>query len=270
MLDNKSLYLNRKSRSRDRDEKNLTQEKASKYKDIFHIKSFFSEPIRKSSLYAVFAISMAGLSVYVLSSPNILTSFPFITPTARNISNLVGVSEELETSLATFKALSNDHTDNIIVSYGELERSLYNGLPAEALQTLTGRADSLLQRNRTLRNNLDQIDKGAETLFSGLRARAEEISAPDVRTEMTSEINRNREAFDKNIATLEEALSELESSIQAYEDTLSQLNVSTGLGDEEAYAIYISDEIERVKVTTYNIENSLTENQDVIASLFDT
>lgn len=189
------------------------------------------------------------------------------TPTPANIANIIRAVQTVQALLALSRKISNENAYALNVSFAELGTfRKKNDFSIESIQVMEGRSAQLTQGGSDLRNRLNETDSEANSLFSLLTNRAKENSDKDVRKSLLSDIRDKQKVFREKMKDARSVLSDMEVSIQTYDDVLGAVQVKSGLGEIDKYISDVDEIIDRANILNQNIQSALERNQQVIAS----
>ena len=165
------------------------------------------------------------------------------------------------------RQLSNENAHVLNVSFAEFgDFRKKNDFSVKSIQVMEGRSAQLTQGGSALRQRLNETDSEANSLFSLLTNRAKENSDGGVRRNLLSDIRDKQKTFREKMKEARSVFSDMETSIQTYDDVLGAVQVKAGLGEIDKYISDVDEIIDQANVMNQDIQSALQRNQQVIAS----
>lgn len=196
--------------------------------------------------------------------------FAFVSgciPQVVSVANIITAVRNVKQLLKICRQLSNNNVYTLNVSYEELGTFLSDkNFSTDVVQKMEQRSAYLSQGSSELRSQINQTSSAANKLFSLLKTRANQNSTPKLKSKMLSNIGDKQKVFKEKMKIAEEVLSNIDKSVQKYDDLLGYMQVATGLEQIDQYISDVDEVIVQAKALDREIQNALSENEAIVAS----
>lgn len=190
-----------------------------------------------------------------------------MVPRVANIANIVDAIQIVKILLTESRKISNDTVYSVNVSYKELGKFLNDkNFSTAIVQKMEQRKFQLSQAASSLRSKLNQTNTAATELFALLETRASQNSTSELKDKMIAGINDKKRQFEEKLKIAGEVLTNVDKSVQKYDDILGYIQVGSGLNQVDQYINDVDTVIAEAQVLDREIQGALSESQRIVAS----
>jgi len=211
---------------------------------------------------------LIGLCLYGFLATATFSCPATVVPTVITFARIAQQARPLVLLLQQTRTASEQATTVVNASYSDLSGYLKaNDFDGEVIQAMEQSLYTMRSRADTLQYLLSLTEGQSEQLFQLLEARAEQNTTEVLRESMLEDIENKRVTFNGKMEIAENVLTQINSSIQKYDDILGYIQVSESLAGIDEQVSNINEIIQEGNQLNTEILTAIDDGLAIVSNI---